>query len=148
MKRFLLVIALVGVAGATYVATAPGSQTAGPSAKQFRALQKDVKALKKQMKSVEFLTYVDTTVLIDCMAKAQPIAQRGDTSVSHAFGYSYADPTINGGTPFLTTALDFAAIDDPNALWVTGGTSQCGTDINGSLRHARRLLGHLQRVLH
>ncbi len=41
MKRFLIVLALVAVAGATYVATAPapGSQTAGPTAAQFRALK-------------------------------------------------------------------------------------------------------------
>ena len=141
MNRFLTVLAVAALAGVVYVAAAPGSQTAGPTAAQFKALKKQVTGLKKEVKGVEGLAIAEAFLLTDCMKYSIPIDQFGDNSVGSTFGYSYADPDIDGGTPFLTTALDVTASDDPNALWITGGDSQCGTDINGALRKVSRLAG-------
>ena len=141
MKRFVLVLALVAVAGATYVATAPGSQTAGPTAKQFRALKKEVAGLKKQLGQVKGLALSEAGLLLDCMAVARPIDQFGD-GTNHTYGYSY----VNGGPPTLTTALNYAPVDDGTAIWFTGGTAQCGTDLNapGAPRKLTRLAATLR----
>ena len=140
MQRFLLALALVVVVGATYVATAPGSQTAGPTAKQFKALKKQVAKLQKDETFVKALAVEEAVLLSDCMSEADPIDGFGDAN-SGTYGYSYSDPTINGGTPFLTTAIDFAKPADVNALWITGGTSVCGSDINPAIRRIARLAG-------
>ena len=47
MKRFLMLVAVAAIAAAFYVTAAPGGlQQAGPTAKQFAALQKQVRALQ------------------------------------------------------------------------------------------------------
>jgi hypothetical protein len=144
MKRFLLVLALVAVAGATYVAMASGSQTAaGPSAKQFKALKKQVAGLSKQVKGVQNLAVAEAIIITDCMQISGPINLFGDTqNATPTYGYSFSDPNINSGTPFPMTALNVTTPDDPSALWITGGSSSCATDINGQLvRKVSRLAG-------
>jgi|SRR5579862_370464 len=143
MKRFVTVLAAVALGAAIYVATAPGSQTAGPTAAQFKALQKQVTKLQKDEGQVKQLAIAEAFLLNDCMAASVPIGQYGDGSDGSTTGYTYTDPTINSGTPFYTTALDVAGNTDPNALWITGGTSACGTDLNpaGALRKLTRLAG-------
>ena len=141
MKRFLLVLALVAVAGATYVATAPGGQTASPTAKQFRALKKQVAALSNKVKGVQGLAVAEAVLLTDCMKYSVPIDQFGDSqNTPGTYGYEFSDPSVSG-TPFLTTGLDTASPGDPTALWITGGDATCGTDINGALRKVSRLSG-------
>ena len=50
MKRFLMLVGVAVVAAAMYVAAAPGSQQAsGPTAKQFKALKKQVATLNKKL---------------------------------------------------------------------------------------------------
>jgi hypothetical protein len=142
MKRVLMVIALAAVATATYVATATGAQQArGPTARQFKALKSQVARLTTGFKVVKALAVADTVVLLDCMSTSVPIKQFGNGADGFAgtTGYSYTDPAANGGTPYLKPAYAPTAIDDPNALWITGGTSKCGTDINGALRKVGRL---------
>ena len=136
MKRFLLVLALAAVAGATYVATAPGSQTAGPTAAQFRALKREVGLLKERLGHVG-------RVVHDCMASSAPITRRGDwqTEAGPTFGYTYSDPSINSGTPFPQTALDIARDGDTNVEWITAGGPQCAIDVGTSLRKAGRGFG-------
>jgi hypothetical protein len=142
MKRFLFALALVAVAGATYVATAPGSQTAGPTAKQFKALKKQVTKLQKDEKLVKSLALDEAFLLIDCMSHSVPIGQFGEgAGFGSTYGYTWTDPADNGGVPWLETALDVTASDDPYALWITGGGSACGSDLNGSLRRVARLAG-------
>ena len=70
MKRFVLVLALVAVAGATYVATAPGSQTAGPTAKQFKALKRQVAGLQKKVKDANDNTNALGDFMLTCLAHA------------------------------------------------------------------------------
>jgi hypothetical protein len=148
MKRFLLALVLVAVAGATYVATAPGSQTASPTAAQFKALKKQVSKLQKDEKFVKSLAFAEAVIITDCMSEADAVDQFGDTN-GNTYGYSYSDPAINSGTPFLTSAIDFADPSDPSALWITGGSSTCGTDINPAVHRIARLAGiHLHLAPH
>jgi hypothetical protein len=113
MKRFLLVLALVAVAGATYVATAPGSQTAGPTARQFKALKKEVAGLKKQVKSAQFDVNLLAAINFECMLhETVGVAQKGDPAAT--FGYAYTD---SQSTPSFTTALDLS--DTPTQTLLT-----------------------------
>ncbi len=142
MKRVLMVAALAAVATATYVATATGAQQAGPTARQFKALEKKVTKLQTDEKKVKTLAIEEAELLNVCMVHSAPIDQFGDVQNDPAtFGYSYTDPAVNSGTPYLTTGLDLTANDDPGALWITGGTSACGNTLNASLRKMDRLAG-------
>jgi hypothetical protein len=150
MKRFFTVLAAVALAGAIYVATAPGSQTVSPTAKQFNALAKQFKALKLQVgklqkdeAAVKQLAMTDALLLTDCMAHSVPIGQYGDDLHGFAgtFGYTYTDPALNGGASFLAGALDLADPADPNAAWITYGSKACGTDLPNAVRKMSRLAG-------
>ena len=143
MKRFLLALALVGVAGATYVATAPGSQTAGPTAAQFRALKSEVNHLKTKVTNLKAVVVLDTILLSDCMASSAPIVRRGDwqTPTGPTWGYTFSNPAINSGTPFPETALDIANNGDSNPMWITGGGAQCGADVGTVGRKLAHLAG-------
>ena len=138
MKRFLLVLAFVAVAGATYVATAPGSQSSAPTARQFRALKKEVSGLKTQLKQVKLVVGAEAVLITDCMVVAKPVNQFGNGSTT---GYQYVDPAVNGNAPVPTPALKYASPSDATAVWFTGGGAKCGTDLKSSLRHLRRLAG-------
>lgn len=129
MTRFLIVLALIAVAGATYIAAAPGSQTAGPTAAQFNALKRQVAGLERKVKDVNALLKV-------CMASSAPITRRGDweTPTGPTFGYSYQDPSMNSGTPFPETALDIAGSGDTNVMWITGGGPKCGAKVGTARR--------------
>ena len=129
MKRFLIVLALVAVAGATYIATAPGGQTVSPTAAQFNALQRRVVGLERKVTGIKALLRV-------CMASSAPITRRGDwqTDTGPTFGYSYQDPAKNGGSPFPETALDITKPSDPTAMWITGGGPKCGAKVGTARR--------------
>src|SRR5581483_7849776 len=98
---------------AMYVAAAPGSQVATPTAKQFKALKKEVTKLQKQVKKVQKETVATQqdlglvgTVIFACMLnQTVGVTQNGDTSGAGAFGYSYTD---NQGNSSMMTALDVA----------------------------------------
>jgi hypothetical protein len=54
MRQFLMLLGVAAVAGAMYVAAASGSQrSAGPTAKQFKALKTQVAALSKRLKTTQ-----------------------------------------------------------------------------------------------
>ena len=59
MKRFLMLLALAAVTGATYAAAAPGSSPhAGPTWQQFMSLKKQLAAVKKKQAAFDTqLTY-------------------------------------------------------------------------------------------
>ena len=142
MKRFLTVLAVFALAGAIYVATAPGSQTAGPTMRQFRALQAKVTKLQKDQTKLKTIVQTDTFLLMDCMVHAVPIDQFGQgAGFASAYGYTWTEPDANSGQPWLETALDVTSSDDAGALWITGGGPTCGTDLNASLRKLSRLSG-------
>jgi len=122
VKRFLVVLAVAALAGATYVAAAPGSQTAAPTARQFAALKRQVSQLSKKVKTqgatiaalktgeASVKTEADTVVgfLTSCFlsanAGALPINEFGDATSAAAFGYRYLES--DGVTEIKTTALD------------------------------------------
>ena len=106
MKRFLLVLALVAVAGATYVATAPGSQTAAsPTARQFNALKKEVAGLKKQVKFAQNYELGLGDFVLTCIAHAPTAADSvGDDSNGYLFGAPGTPPASATSTSAL--ALD------------------------------------------
>lgn len=102
MNRFVALLAVAIVAGAMYVAAAPGSrQAAGPTAKQFAALKKQVTKLEKQVKSAKTEATAVAAVMLQCLLhQTVGVSQNGDPGGT--YGYSY---TANGTTT-LTTALD------------------------------------------
>jgi len=105
MNRFFTVLAAVALAGVIYVAAAPGSQTAaGPTARQFRALKKQVAKLQKDVTALKRDTRTEADVMFSCMLhQTVGVAQRGDPAGT--FGYSYT-PTPT--PPPFTTALDLS----------------------------------------
>jgi hypothetical protein len=104
MRRFVGALALVAVAGAIYVAAAPGAQQAGPTAKQFAALKKTVTKLQKQVKAATNDANGALGLVLVCVMH-QPVAV--DAVGSSTDGYLFGAP---GVTPEeATTALNLAA---------------------------------------
>jgi hypothetical protein len=134
MKRFLMLVGVAVVAAAMYVAASPASQQSkGPTAKQFKALQKQVAGLSKTLKT-------DSTLIKACIKAAVPIDQFGDPDGSISGtpqGFHYgtgADPTSTSSDVY-TTALDVSDPTDTGALWIVGGDSSCGTALGESFLH-------------
>jgi hypothetical protein len=132
MKRFLMLVAVATVAGAMYVAAAPGGEQSTPTAKQFTALKKQVaklsktlNALKKDEGNVKKLSVAEAGLLLACMTKTMPVDQVGD-SAGHTYGFVYSNDAVEGSDTF-TAALAPAASTDTNAVWFVGGDSNCQT---------------------
>jgi hypothetical protein len=139
MKRFLMLVGVAVVAAAMYVAAAPGSQqSAGPTAKQFKALKKQVASLSKTVKALKGLAGIEVTLINDCDKVAQPIDQFGDPQGQPpTFGYEFSNDGTPDSTTTLTTALDAAPSSDTTAIFFPGGDASCGNLINaGSLQNA------------
>lgn len=144
MKRFLMLLAVATVAGAMYVAAAPGSQQSrGPTERQFLALKKQVAGLSKTLKVVKLLAVADTGLLLACDHFVVPIDQFGDgVNATPTNGYEYSPSSMPNTGTILTTALDVAdPASDPNPLYITGGDSSCQTAITSGLRHAAAKAG-------
>jgi len=101
MRRFLMLVGVAAVAGAMYVAAASGSQqSAGPTAKQFKALKAQVAGLSRKLKTTQTALNTVAFAYVHCSLPVERgIVQKGD-SVN---GYSFTPP---GGSPGFTTALD------------------------------------------
>jgi hypothetical protein len=147
MKRFLTLVAVATVAGAMYVAAAPGSQQSRrPTAKQFATLSKKVTALSKKvtalsttLTAVKTLALAEAALLAACDKTAVPIDQFGATDQTQ--GYQYINNS--SAMSFLTTALDVTdPTTDTHAIFITGGDSSCVTALGGgALRHAAARAG-------
>jgi hypothetical protein len=153
MKRFLMLVGVAAVAGAMYVAAAPGGrQSTAPTARQFAALKKQVarlsksvKALKKDEGTVKKLALGEAEIIVGCLAyHAQAVDEFGD-GANGTFGYQYQDPQQNSGVPFNVTALDFAPSTDTSADdWFLAVNPTCASSINSNsptLRHLSKLSG-------
>ena len=130
MKRFLLVLTLATVAGATYVATAPGGQAAGPTAAQFNALKKQVaklqgsvSALHATVVALDGVVEDDDAFIANCFVAegVAPVSQYGD-GVSGAYGYAYSN---DGSDYFLTTGLDFTSSGDSVDVYLQAVSPSC-----------------------
>ncbi|HJU37059.1 MAG TPA: hypothetical protein VJ716_06550 [Gaiellaceae bacterium] len=160
MKRFLMLVGVAVVAAAMYVAASPASQQAkGPTARQFKALKKQVTTLSKTVKTLKKLSAAEATELTDCVQAAIPIDQFGDPDGSlsgTAQGYDYGEGTFPGTvgptTGFFTTGLDVTSTSDTGAVWFVGAKASqtagslpaCATDLGESasaLRHAAAKAG-------
>jgi hypothetical protein len=143
MKRFLMLVAVAVVAGAMYVAAAPGSQQpAAPTAKQFKALKKQVASLSKSLKALkkdEAEVKTGTIAAVDyiggCFLDSNgnienlAVNEFGTTSTGFLFG------TPPGGDPTTTarSALDIDTSGSPRA-YIQAVTPGCVT--NTALTHA------------
>lgn len=138
-RRFLTLLAVAAVAGGMYAAAAPGrSLHAGPTWKQFTALQKQLTALKKDEGKVKGLATLEAVLLATCIKTAVPIAQYGNPAGTPPEGYEYTQ----SGSTHLTTGLDVAPGSETGAVWFVGGDATCGQAVNpNGLRHDAAVLG-------
>ena len=134
-KRFLMAIAVAVVVGVTYVASATGSGVqAGPTARQFAALKKQVAALAKKVNTTQNDLNGLATFYAHCsLHSIVGVDQRGDTSGAGLFGYSYT--AMGGGT--MTTALDLAPEQTATYAFTPYNRSDaaCTQLIGQALRH-------------
>ena|SRR5690349_20345203 len=149
MSRFFTLLAVAAIAGAMYVTAAPGGlRSAGPTSTQFNALKLRVAKLEKSVAQVKKLAVVEGVVLANCvMYHAQAVDDYGDDA-GHTFGYSYADPQVNGGAPFLTTALDVAPSSEATSqFYFLGVNPACVSSINSpSTASTANTSGTLKRL--
>jgi len=152
MKRFLMLVGVAVVAAAMYVAASPASQQAkGPTAKQFKALKKQVTALGHTVKGLKTVVAAELTVLAACDQHTVAIGQFGDPDGSQSGtdqGYDYGFNTFPGtgttptGAPgFFTTGLDVADPSAQGATIFTYGDASCSTALGGALQHAAAKAG-------
>lgn len=147
MTRFSMLLAAAAVAGAMYVAAAPGGATrSGPTAAQFKALSKKVAALQKQVTAVKKLATEEGVVLAGCLLyTTAPISQYGATT-SGSLGYVYGTPS-DAATFGSTTALNLTATGGTPLYNVLGVNPDCVGAIHPSTRSASGLDGALQHLL-
>jgi hypothetical protein len=120
MKRFLMLVGVAAVAGAMYVAAAPGSrQSTAPTARQFNTLKRQVASLNKKLK---LLTKDEKTVKTAAVAAVGYIAacffdsnsnienlkvnEFGTTTTGFLFG-----TPAGGATPTAATARSALDVD-------------------------------------
>jgi hypothetical protein len=113
MKRFLTLVAVAVVAGAMYVAASPASQrSSGPTAKQFKALKKQVAVLSKRLKTVKIETEGLFGTVLACYftvnsgvatANGLPVSQLGSTSNGYLFGTDATTATPRTGLDAVTS---------------------------------------------
>jgi hypothetical protein len=147
MKRFLMLVAVATVAGAMYVAAAPGSQqAAGPTAKQFAALKKQVASLSTKLKALKTDEGKVKTLAVDadgfiagCFLKAGvvPVNQFGDPAGTQ--GFLYGTPGSPPTASSVRTAVDVDASTTPGAF-IQAVDSSC-VNSSGAATHSGS--GHL-----
>jgi hypothetical protein len=142
MKRFLMLVAVAVVAGAMYVAAAPGSrQAAAPTAKQFNALKKQVASLSKSLKALkkdEAEVKTGTIAAVDyiggCFLDSNgnienlAVNEFGTTSAGFLFGAPGSSDSAAA-----RSALDIDTSGSPRA-YIQAVTPACVT--NTALTHA------------
>jgi hypothetical protein len=108
MTRFLTLLAVAAIAGAMYVAAAPGGlRSSGPTAKQFRALTAKVTKLQKQVTNLK--KEADASIGIETLCILhQPVGvdQLGTSSSGYLFGPPQTAPTAVSAV--ATSALNLA----------------------------------------
>jgi hypothetical protein len=137
MKRFLTLLAVAAIAGVMYVTAAPGGlRSAGPTAKQFKALKASVTRLQKQLKTVKTEAEAGLAIEELCIMHAPVgVSQLGTSSSGYLFGPPQTTPTAS--TASATSALDLAP-SSPQYRLLALNTSQadCVTLANTASTHA------------
>ncbi|HKD94375.1 MAG TPA: hypothetical protein VKB43_06655 [Gaiellaceae bacterium] len=126
MKRFLMLVGVAVVAAAMYVAAGTASQQSnGVSVKQFKALQKQVASLSKELKTVKAEANDADGFVQTCLVSANsgvlPINDFGDPAGT--FGYQFVP---SGGGPTIdTTALDVDLSNPFMGVYLQGVDPAC-----------------------
>ena len=136
MKRFLMLVAVAGVAAAMYVAASPASQQAsGPTAAQFNALKKQVATLSKKLKSTKSEADAAVGFIAQCLVSQNAgvwgVSEFGDGQAG-TFGYYYTD---NGTTYSNVTALDFDGSANPQTYLQAVDPGCVGPALKHRLQH-------------
>ena len=144
MKRFLMLVGVAVVAAAMYVAASPaGQRSAGPTAKQFKALKAQVASLSKKLKATKSESDAAVAFIGGCLVSSNAgvvgVSQFGNPSATPAFGYHYTD----GTTESLTSALDADGSATPGAF-LQAVDPAC---VQSSLRHRASHAGSSGLVL-
>jgi len=126
MKRFLMVLAVAAVGAVTYVAAAPGSpQSAGPTARQFAALKKQVLTLQKQVKTAKNEAEAGLGLITLCiMHKPVGIDQVGTSTSGYLFGPPQTAPTAVTATAGSALNLAPSTETTPQNKFYALNTSQ------------------------
>ena len=107
MKRLLMLVAVAVIAAAMYVATAPGSLQAGPTASQFAALKNKVGKMQKQVTTAK--NEADAALGIEAlciMHKPVGVDQVGTSTSGYLFGPPQTAPAAVSAT--ASAALNLA----------------------------------------
>ena len=124
MTRFLTLLAVAAIAGAMYVAAAPGGlRSSGPTAKQFKALSKKVTKLQKQVTNLKKEAEGGIGLLAVCTMHAPVgVDQVGTSADGYLFGPPQTAPTVS--TASATSALNLASEASPQHRLLALNTSQ------------------------
>jgi hypothetical protein len=136
MTRFLTLLAVAAIAGVMYVAAAPGGlSSAGPTAKQFKALKTTVTKLQKQVKTLK--TEAEASLGIEelCILHAPVgVSQLGTSTSGYLFGPPQTSPTASTAT--ATSALNVASASPQYRLFALNtGQPDCVTLANEASTH-------------
>jgi|SRR5579884_294896 len=142
MRRFLMVLAVVVVAGAVYVAASPGAQHAGPTAKQFAALKKQVTKLQKQVKTAQNDALNVGAFVLECLANS-PVGV--DSSGTSTDGYEFGAPGMLASetTSALTLAPSTESSPPYRVLVLNASEPVCLSIASGSTTAALRHMSSL-----
>jgi hypothetical protein len=145
MKRFMMLVGVAVVAAAMYVAASPASQrSSGPSAKDFKALKKQVASLTKTEKTLkkeaDYAAGFVATCLTSNNALVVPVNEFGNTTGTGTTGYMYG--TTSGATA-VKAALDVDPSQQPGALLLSVDPS-C---VKAALSHGAGSSGLLHRAV-
>jgi hypothetical protein len=126
MKRFLMALAVAAVGAVTYVAAAPGSpQAAGPTARQFAALKRQVGNLQKQVKAAKNEADAGLGLITLCvMHKPVGVDQVGTTTSGYLFGPPQTAPTVVTATAGSALNLAPSTETSPQNKFYALNTSQ------------------------
>lgn len=144
MKRFLMLVGVAVVAAAMYVAASPASQQSkGPSAKQFKALEKKVTSLTKELKTVKPEADISASYLLSCLLSVSgstvtinvmPVSQFGNNTSGFMFG------TTGSNAP--RSALDENTSSPTAFLQEVASSCLSGSALKHRLAHLSARLGH------
>lgn len=147
MKRFLMLVGIGVVAGAMYVAAAPGSrQATGPTARQFAALKKQVAALNKKLTaltkdekvvhsaaaaSVGYIAacFLDSTGNIENLQ----VNDFGDTTTGFLFGTTGTSGAPRSALDVDTSGAPLAYLQKVTPGCVTGAPAASPASVRPSL---------------
>jgi hypothetical protein len=145
MKRFLMLVSVAVVAAAMYVAASPASQQSAPTARQFKALKRQVASLSKTLKKVKTEADAAVGIIGACYLHqntdgtvnftVMPVSQFGNSSS----GFLYGTSGLNAPRTALdiTTSSPQAYLQEVDPACATVSALKHGAVPSGSSRVQR-----------